>query len=69
MFARSLSRHVLFTGVFCGSTSAAAVWYTTRHRDSVRSNGNRVILPLIAANACVFGLFWVPPAHRVIVVQ
>lgn len=66
MFRGSVGKHVLFAGVFCTTTTASATWVTNRHRNAVRSDGSRVILPLIAANACVFGLFYMPPAHRVL---
>lgn len=56
-------RQILFATCFIGTTSTAAVLYNRRHKQQ-RSDGNRVILPLIAANAAIFAAFYVPPAHR-----
>lgn len=67
---RSSGRHILFAAGFIATTSTAATLYNQHERDKPdrgarsRSNGNRVILPLIAANAAIFGLFYFPPAHR-----
>jgi rhomboid-like protein len=65
-FVRAISRHVLFAGTFCTATTVASVTYTQYNKRGTRSDGTRVIVPLIAANAAVFGLFWFPPAQRML---
>jgi rhomboid-like protein len=66
----SSRRHIFFATAFIGGTSAAAVLANRRDRQEhpnaqqLRSNGNRVIWPLIATNAAIFGAFYFPPAHR-----
>jgi membrane associated rhomboid family serine protease len=63
----SSRRHILFAGCFIGATSVGAVAYNRAVAPrQQRSDGNRVILPLIAANAAIFAAFYFPPAHRLL---